>query len=113
MIIFLIFGVLLGAVTVVFALQNIATVTVMFVSWQLEGSLAIVLLSAVLMGALISFVIALPSEVQKSLQISGLKKQNAKLQAEIENKKREVETEKSKLVANNAYLDELEKHPKI
>jgi uncharacterized integral membrane protein len=113
MIIFLILGVVLGAVTVVFALQNIVTVTVVFMSWQLEGSLAIVILSAVLMGALISFIITLPGDVKRSLQISGLKKQNAKLQAEIENKKREVEVEKSKLVANNAYLDDLEKRPQI
>ncbi len=113
MIIFLILGLLVGAAAVVFALQNITTVTVMFLSWQLEGSLALIIMLAIGVGILMSFLLSLPDIIQKSFQISGLKKHNDKLKDELTEKEKEVEAEKLKVAANNGYLDGLEKNPKI
>jgi lipopolysaccharide assembly protein A len=109
MIIFLFIGLFLGAVSVVFALQNITTVTVTFMAWKIEGSLALILLLAVATGVVIGVLISLPDVIKKSFQISRLKKHGSKLESDLVQRKIEVEAEKSKLDANNAYLDDLEK----
>lgn len=112
MLISLIFGLLLGAATIIFALQNLTTITVMFMDWQFEGSLALILMLAVCVGILISGLLSFPEVIKKSFQISKLRKHNDKLQDELLTKHVEVEVEKSKLAANNAYLDDLENTPK-
>ena len=60
MIILFILGLLLGAVAVIFALQNIAVVTVTFFSWQLEGSMAVILLISIISGILVCLLLLLP-----------------------------------------------------
>ncbi len=109
MIIPLVMGLVLGAMTVIFALQNVTPITVVFMSWRIEGSLALILIITMLAGVAFSLLMSLPGLIKKSFQISGLKKQNRVVKEELENKKIEVESEKSKLAANNAYLDDLEK----
>jgi putative membrane protein len=111
MLIFLIFGLLLGAVAVVFAFQNVAVVTVMFLGWQFEGSLALIILLSVAAGVAISLLVSFPGMVKKSFQISGLRKHSRHLEEKLTHKEAEVEMEKSKLATNNAYLDDLEKRP--
>lgn len=108
MILFLIGGLLIGGAVVAFALQNTTTVTVALFSWRFESSLALIIILAIATGALISLLWSLPRNIKKSLQISNLKKRNSKLENELANKKIEVESEKSKVVLNNAYLDDLE-----
>ncbi len=96
-----------------FALQNITPVTVMFFSWHIEGSLAFIILLAVACGILFSALLSLPDLVKKSFAISKLKKHNNALKDELVTKEMQVEAEKSKLDANNAYLDDLENRPKV
>lgn len=112
MIFFLILGLLLGAVTVIFALQNLATITVVFLNWQIEGSLALIIILAVAMGILLSILLSVPSMIDKRLKISRLKSHNELLKEELINKEVQVAEEKSKVDANNAYLDDLENNPK-
>ena len=50
MIIFLILGALLGILSLMFVFQNITPVTVTFMTWQMEGSLAVMLFLAMLSG---------------------------------------------------------------
>ena len=108
MIIFLIIGLLVGAATIIFALQNITTITVAFLNWQFEGSLALILMLAVCVGILLSALFSLPDEIKRSFQISRLRKTNDELKDNLVAKHVEVEVEKSKLAANNAYIDDLE-----
>lgn len=108
MIIFLIVGLLIGGVVVSFALQNTTMVTVALFSWRVESSLALIIILAMVIGALIGLLWLLPGSIKKTFQISNLKKQNIKLENELANKKIELESEKSKAVANNAYLNDLE-----
>jgi putative membrane protein len=112
MFIFLIIGLLMGAMVIIFAVQNLAIVSVTFLSWQLEGSLAIILVSAVVVGMIISSLLSIPLRLSRRVQVSKLKTDNKNLQGELENKKIEVEEEKSKAAATNAYLDDLEKNPR-
>jgi lipopolysaccharide assembly protein A len=87
MIIFLFIGLLLGALSVIFALQNVTPITVTFLAWQIEGSLALVLLMTILTGLVVGLLVSLPELIKKSFQISGLRRKNDKLDADLETMK--------------------------
>jgi putative membrane protein len=87
MILPLILGIILGTVSVIFALQNITLITVTFFTWQLEGSLALILLLAVAMGILISLLIVLPESIRNYFRYKSLKKENVKLAEELRKQK--------------------------
>lgn len=89
MIISLILGLILGAVAVIFALQNITVITVAFLAWQIHGSLALILILAVLAGIIISLLISIPEVIRSSFTISSLRKQNKKLAEDLEEVKRQ------------------------
>ena len=80
-------GLVLGAVAVMFSLQNITVVTVSFFSWQLEGSLAVILLLAIASGILVCLLILLPGTIQTSFRLRAMKKQNEKLEEELRKQK--------------------------
>jgi uncharacterized integral membrane protein len=87
MIILFIIGLLLGAVSVVFALQNIASVTVVFFAWQLTGSLALIILMALLTGILITLLLLLPESISTYFNYRRLQKANANLAEELRKQK--------------------------
>lgn len=78
---YLIFGFILGAGTLVFALQNTAIVTLSFLGWQFESSLALVIIIAAAAGVLMGILSALPSIIGSSFHIRALKKDNKALAA--------------------------------
>lgn len=83
----LIFGIILGAIAVIFALQNITVITVTFFTWQIEGSLALILLMATLMGILIALLIVLPESIRNYFRYKKLQKENANLEEELRKQK--------------------------
>lgn len=87
MILPLILGIVLGVLSVVFALQNIAVITVTFFSWQFQGSLALILLMAVGMGIVISLLLVLPESISNYFRYRALKKDNESLQEELRKQK--------------------------
>lgn len=87
MIILFIVGLLLGAVSVFFALQNIAVITVTFFSWQLTGSLALILLISLAAGAMVTVLILLPETVGNYFKYRSLKKENERLVEELRKQK--------------------------
>ncbi|MDD5050114.1 MAG: LapA family protein [Candidatus Pacebacteria bacterium] len=89
MFILFILGLLLGGVAVVFALQNIAIVTVTFFNWKLEGSLAVILLLALSAGVVTALLIVLPGSIDNYFRQRALKKENQKL-AEALRKQKEL-----------------------
>ena len=80
--IFLFGALAISLVAVVFALQNIGPVTVTFLSYQFEGSLALVLFVALVCGALISFLASVPTLVRGRWETRDLRRQIAALEAE-------------------------------
>ncbi len=90
---FLILGVLLGAASVVFLLQNDMPVTVMFFNWQFDGSLAIVLMLAMCSGILVTTLLLVPSFVRDEFRLSKLRRQNTKLEDELVSAQKELEVE--------------------
>ncbi|MFZ2556203.1 MAG: LapA family protein [Minisyncoccia bacterium] len=83
MIIFLILGVLLGAVSVMFVFQNITPVTISFLMWQMNGSLATVLFLALMTGVFITLLFILPSFIRDELRYRRLKKEAEALKDEL------------------------------
>jgi len=83
MIIFLVLGVLLGVVSVMFVLQNISPVTVTFFTWSMDGSLAVILFLALASGVLITLLFLLPSFIRDEFRYSRLKKQTRALEDEL------------------------------
>lgn len=75
---------LIAMLAVVFALQNATTVTIAFLAWQFQGSLALLLLLTLAVGFLIGWLTAMPSVVRHRLEKSGLRKQMAVLQETLE-----------------------------
>lgn len=75
MLISLILGIIVGAVLVIFILQNIVVVTVSFFTWQMTGSLAMVLLAAMVGGIVMTLLFILPSLIRDDLYLSAIKKQ--------------------------------------
>ncbi len=88
-----IIGSILGAAVVVFILQNTATLSVMFLSWRFEGSLAIIVILAVLAGMIISWLLAIPD----MLRISDLRTHNKRLQKDLEVHKQKLSETEGKL----------------
>jgi uncharacterized integral membrane protein len=78
----LILGVLLGAFSVFFVLQNVAPVTVSFLSWQVDASLALVLFTTLAAGALTSVLLLLPSVIRDTWRMSNLRADKRQLEDE-------------------------------
>lgn len=87
MIILFIIGILLGAVAVIFALQNVAVITVAFFSWHLTGPLAYILLLAIASGILIAVLLLLPESVGNHLRYRSLRHENERLAEELRKQK--------------------------
>lgn len=87
MIILFIVGLLLGAVSVVFALQNVEVVTLSFFAWNLTGSLALIILMAILTGILITLLLLLPESISTYFNYRRLQKANAALAEELRKQK--------------------------
>ncbi|OHB20364.1 MAG: hypothetical protein A2854_01265 [Parcubacteria group bacterium RIFCSPHIGHO2_01_FULL_56_18] len=83
MIIFLILGVLLGGITVLFFFQNIDPITVSFLFWHLDGSLAVILMIAFGSGILTTLLFLLPSFIRDEWQYRKLKKHARAVEAEL------------------------------
>ncbi len=88
MLLFLILGLLIGALAVIFALQNVAVITVTFLVWQVTGSLAVVLLIAMVAGMVMSILVSVPEVIKDQMKIRELNKRLAEKDTEIEHYKK-------------------------
>ncbi|HEV3245430.1 MAG TPA: LapA family protein [Candidatus Paceibacterota bacterium] len=75
MLISLIVGIILGAIAVIFAFQNVAVVTVSFFTWQISASLAIVILGSILCGIVLTLLVLLPSVIRDEIYVASIKRQ--------------------------------------
>ncbi len=77
---YLVLALIISIVAVIFALQNAVPVTIAFMIWQFEGSLALVLLLTLVLGSLLGVSVSMPSSIRKSREVSSLKKKIAELE---------------------------------
>ncbi len=92
MFLLLILGLLLGALTVIFALQNMITVSVNFLVWQVDGSLALMLILALIAGFLVSILLSIPEIAKTRDEFARLKKRNSQLEEENANFHKAIST---------------------
>lgn len=85
-----IIGLLLGAAVVLFILQNVVPVTVTFLVWQFSGTIAVLVLLAVIAGVLIGLMLALPAILNKEFKNASLKKTNKQLENDLEEHKKQI-----------------------
>lgn len=88
MLIFAILALVIAVLAVILALQNTLSVTVSFLAWQFEGSLALVLLLALIAGMLISFLAYLPSLIRGNLGRRSLRKRVSELETALSEQKK-------------------------
>jgi uncharacterized integral membrane protein len=87
MIILFVLGLVLGGAAVTFALQNISVVTVAFFSWQLTGSLALILIASIFAGVLVTMLLLLPESVANYFRYRKLRKEVVRLEEELRKQK--------------------------
>jgi putative membrane protein len=111
--VFIIFALIIAVIAVIFALQNIAAVTVTFFFWSFHGSLALVLLLSVAAGVLISLLASLPGLIRARLTVASQRKKLAVLESErsentrkTEEAEKEVKTMEEQLASLSAALEQ-------
>jgi len=83
----LILAVVLAALTALFAIQNSGVITVSFLGWETDASLALILILTLGIGILIGYLAGLPSSLRKASQLRRVKRDLGALQdvaAELE-----------------------------
>ena len=87
MIVFLILGAILGALLVIFVLQNFTVVTVTFLTWHITGSLALVLLASIVSGIVITLLTLLPGLIRDDFKVRALKRSMRDTEDQLEKTK--------------------------
>jgi putative membrane protein len=88
--VYLIFALVIAVIAVIFALQNTMTVTISFLAWKVTGSLSLVLLVTLAIGAVIGLLVLAPSTIRHTLAASGHLKRLSALEKELEEHKAKV-----------------------
>jgi len=89
--VFLILALIVAIIAVIFALQNTAAVTVSFIVWQFDQSLALVLLLSVAIGVIIGLLTILPTVIRNKWQLTGKKKTIESLEKNLNETKLKLE----------------------
>ena len=70
----LIVAIILAALTALFAIQNSDVITVSFLGWEWEASLALILIVTLGVGTLVGYLAGLPSRMKKGSQLRQAKR---------------------------------------
>ncbi len=98
----IIIGFVLGAAALLFITQNTAVVPLMFLNWQFESSIAALILLALLVGALITFLMVLPSAIGDAFHMRRLEKHNDALAREAEAQRQAAHDAETRLAASES-----------
>jgi len=95
--IFLFIALFIAVLAVVFAVQNTAPALVSFFVWEFNGSLALVLLVSLAVGALISFFFSLPANIKTRWTIRQQRKKINELEAKLTASQEDIDVLQRKL----------------
>lgn len=106
---FLFIALLIAAVAILFAAQNNDPAIVSFLFWEIQSSLAFILVASLLAGALISFFVSLPTNLKVRWMLRNQKKKITELETALNEQKTrvtELETEiaASKIIAEDQSI---------
>ena len=88
--VYLIVALVVAIVAVIFALQNTMTITISFLAWEVTGSLSLVLLVTLAIGAVIGLLVLAPSAIRSSMSASSQRKRLGSLEKELDEHKTKV-----------------------
>lgn len=91
MIFALILALVLAILSVFFALQNTAVVTVIFFGYSLEGSMALFILVALGVGALIGILFMLPGRIKTGIALARKRREVGGLEKTVDEHKTKLE----------------------
>ena len=106
----LILGIVFACGAVIFALQNTAIVAVSLATWHFEGSLALVLLITLGLGALIAGLISSPAMIRRQWATARLRRQVVDLERDIVNYRKTIDELRAEIatLVPGQTLDRLE-----
>jgi uncharacterized integral membrane protein len=103
---FLFLALLIAAIAILFAAQNNDPVIVSFLFWEIQSSLAFVLVASLLAGALISFFVSLPTNLRVRWMGRNQKKKISELETALHEQKNRVSELEAKLLSKENSLAE-------
>jgi len=80
----LILALIIAILAIVFALQNAHVTTIQFLLWQIQGSLALVVLLTATLGAIVGLLVSVPSVIRRNRRIAHQKQRIEELQASLD-----------------------------
>ncbi len=80
--IFFVVALILALLVTVFAVQNNKPITISFLFWSIDGSLALVLMITLVLGIVIGVLLMAPGSVRGRLQVGGLQRSLRSLEQE-------------------------------
>ena len=104
--VFLVFALIIALIAVAFAVQNTALVTVSFLFWNFNHSLAVVILLAIFAGVLISLFVSLPGMLKRSLETTNQRKKIKELDSELGSTKIKLEALQQELEVYRAHVEQ-------
>ncbi len=85
--VYLILAAVLGIFVALFAIQNAASVTVKFMFWQFQSSLAVVIILAMLAGMLLVFLLSIPGRLKRRKELYDKQKKIKELEKRLQERK--------------------------
>ena len=95
--ILLIFSFVIAFFAILFAIQNTTVITIRFLIWETEGSLALILFIALVAGALISYLATAPGQIKQRMTNSGQRKRITEVEGQLTSTQDELQQAQSKL----------------
>lgn len=89
--VYLIFALLIAVIAVIFALQNTMTVAISFLAWEITGSLSLVLLITLAIGAVIGLLVLTPSAIKNTIAASNHRKRIGMLEKQLDEQKARID----------------------
>ena len=108
----LIFGIAFAVAAVSFALQNNVPVTVSFAFWSFDGSLAIVLLLAIGLGAIIAGLVSSPAVIKGQWVTGRLRRQLSAMESDKADLAKRISTLEGEKVEQAKRIGTLEEELK-
>ena len=107
MVLLVIVGLVMAIGAVLFALQNAAVVTINFGVWQLEQSLAVVLIATLGLGIIISMLLSMPTIIKRGWQNREQKNKLDELRQQLKAKNQTTLQQQQSSLAQQESVQEL------
>ncbi|MGB1205605.1 MAG: LapA family protein [Chitinophagales bacterium] len=96
----------ISVILIIFALQNSAVTYLNLLFWEVEASLAITLLGAVMMGIILTLIVAVPTRLKMSKHIKEQQQKLTKVEKMLQEELLENHEIKAKKTSNNETIPE-------